>query len=174
LRTERLRALAAKINLPVDEADKGELNSLTNNATHQGCVLEADPLSPVDLRWLGAVSRHVAAAAQGGQEDGDQTLLTFDAEGMTETSTIRRPATPSMPLWLALDQVVDPQVVPFFFSCYVAVDSHNKELWCHPAIGLLLRRGWRGRVRAKPRAVVACSEPGERRCDGAHDGAQRR
>ena len=86
-------SLAKSISLPIIEVDKGVLNSLCGSRPHQGYVLRCGKLDFVAVRRLPKVV---------------MTTMTSATIAATTDSFSTVPETgPS--LWLALDEVVDPQ-----------------------------------------------------------------
>ncbi|GKZ00763.1 hypothetical protein MPSEU_001028100 [Mayamaea pseudoterrestris] len=79
LQADRILALAAERNIPVATVDKGVLNTLSGERPHQGYVLRCGPLEFETLNRI--------------------PLSSDDHESQTQ----------QQPLWLVLDEVVDPQ-----------------------------------------------------------------
>jgi 21S rRNA (GM2251-2'-O)-methyltransferase len=84
----RLAAAATAAAIPVHWVDKHELNLMTDGAPHQGVVLAAAPLAWPRLAGLPAPADAAAAAA---------------------AAAASPPGPSSPPVWLALDEVCDPQ-----------------------------------------------------------------
>ncbi|RKP27512.1 Alpha/beta knot methyltransferase [Syncephalis pseudoplumigaleata] len=89
--TDLIRATAEDLDVPIEYADRVELNDLTANQPHQGVALRVSGLEPTQLTSLTQYS--------GGKY-----------YGVTPpTKLIEFTAKERAPVWLALDQVQDPR-----------------------------------------------------------------
>ena len=123
-----LAALASSTGLRVLKRDKHSLNMITNNAAHQGVVLECGALP-----WERAVSlleaeeerKEREGGGEGGGGGGGETtnattkatpslLSSFSSSSSSSSaaalaSNSSSPSQVPIPVWLVLDQVADPQ-----------------------------------------------------------------
>ncbi|CAG8693560.1 20388_t:CDS:2 [Rhizophagus irregularis] len=91
-------------NIPIVKAAKDELNKLLkDDRPHQGIILKASKLKPIKIACLGRQSDKMY-----------QVIKPY--ESPLNISYISSNGT--LPFWLALDQVVDPQVRLFQLSAY--------------------------------------------------------
>lgn len=90
----RIQQLAEQLELEIDFVDKHELNMRSSNRPHQGVMLMAEPLDLTPLDCLEA-----------------ELPLPAPREGMSEEDAARLTALSAAPapVWLALDEVMDPQ-----------------------------------------------------------------
>ncbi|ORY08013.1 RNA methyltransferase [Basidiobolus meristosporus CBS 931.73] len=86
---DKILGLAEELQLPIQKMDRKELNDYTGNRPHQGVVLKTDRLEPHTINRLSAVEGKSYHAVSGSGE------YLFESK--------------QSPIWLALDQVVDPQ-----------------------------------------------------------------
>lgn len=82
--------LAFERSLPVETCSRAQLDKLSGNRPHQGVILQCSAISTTRIIGLGVVdeSKYVV------------NLTAKDTDMRTSTK---------IPLWLALDQIVDPQ-----------------------------------------------------------------
>jgi len=119
-----LSALASSLGARVVRQDKHSLNLMTNNASHQGVVLECGP-----LEWERTGSLLEAEEERKEREDGGgggggaaaaataatttaaaATLLSsFSSSAVAAAPPPQAPPPRRIPVWLVLDQVADPQ-----------------------------------------------------------------
>ncbi|ORX47771.1 hypothetical protein DM01DRAFT_266444 [Hesseltinella vesiculosa] len=83
-----------KRKVPIHYTDKGELNNLTDNRPHQGIVMKATPIATMGLRCLMPLA--------------DNTYQLDPSDSKCDPVELRSPSN-RLPLWIALDQVQDPQ-----------------------------------------------------------------
>ncbi|ORZ21460.1 Alpha/beta knot methyltransferase [Absidia repens] len=89
--------------IPVRTLDKGRLNNMTMNKPHQGVVLEASARRPIPIKALGwATSSNL-------EESVDESSYTAISTSSKSASLIFQKPRQRSPLWIALDQVQDPQ-----------------------------------------------------------------
>ncbi|KAK9728629.1 hypothetical protein K7432_000905 [Basidiobolus ranarum] len=86
---DTILGLAEELQLPIQKMDRRELNEFTGNRPHQGVILKTDRLEPITINRLSKVDDETYYAVSGSGE------YHFKSE--------------QSPIWLALDQVVDPQ-----------------------------------------------------------------
>ncbi|CAH1758107.1 6062_t:CDS:2 [Entrophospora sp. SA101] len=93
---EKIVNLSKESSIPVVKADKQELNRLVDNRPHQGVVLKASRINPTPIKFLG------------GYFNESYEII----ESNTNSTTICQKSlkNPLLPFWLALDQIVDPQL----------------------------------------------------------------
>ncbi|EXX61300.1 uncharacterized protein OCT59_006588 [Rhizophagus irregularis] len=92
---EKILSLANEANIPIVKAAKDELNKLLkDDRPHQGIILKASKLKPIKIACLGRQSDKMY-----------QVIKPY--ESPLNISYISSNGT--LPFWLALDQVVDPQ-----------------------------------------------------------------
>ena len=94
----RLASVAAAAGVPVRWVDKHELNLMTDGAPHQGVVLAAAPLAWPRL-----------AALPSPAEGGGAAAAAAAAAAAPSSSSFPPAPPPPPPVWLALDEVCDPQ-----------------------------------------------------------------
>ncbi|KAI8590642.1 Alpha/beta knot methyltransferase [Geranomyces variabilis] len=98
---ERAIELAHRREVSVVGIPGTRLDSLSDGRPNQGMVLAASPLEATQLRHLGAVE-----ADDDGESSYKAVITKRESLQMTVSS---RGGTRAFPIWLALDQVVDPQ-----------------------------------------------------------------
>ncbi|KAJ3294618.1 hypothetical protein BCR33DRAFT_720237 [Rhizoclosmatium globosum] len=99
-------SLAQKLNVKVVKSAKPAGGaSLLNNVTHNGLVLECGPLPQLNIKGLSPVSRQSETCHNSSYfaSVSDKEHVDFDFEASADPGRIK------VPLWLALDQVNDPQ-----------------------------------------------------------------
>ena len=125
-----LATLASSLGARVLKRDKHSLNLITNNAAHQGVVLECGPLEwertgslleAEEERKVGRGRGRGRGGGGGGGGGGGEkeeaatttTLLSSFSSAAVSASSSSPPPDPtkrsSIPVWLVLDQVADPQ-----------------------------------------------------------------
>ncbi|GAN05412.1 RNA methyltransferase, TrmH family [Mucor ambiguus] len=103
-------SIAKANNIHAIAVDKGRLNNLTDNKPHQGVVLKASPRNPVEISVLSAPDASGCYEAlprinkRGSEHDREKSSNTASV-----TSIQFKTPTSRMPLWIALDEVQDPQ-----------------------------------------------------------------
>ncbi|KAI9359540.1 Alpha/beta knot methyltransferase [Pilaira anomala] len=104
---EEILQLSKESKIYVVPADKGRLNNLTDNKTHQGVVLQASTRNPIEITALSPINNNQYEAfprvnKRGSEEDREQN-------SQKELSTIKFEQPNRKPFWIALDEVQDPQ-----------------------------------------------------------------
>jgi tRNA G18 (ribose-2'-O)-methylase SpoU len=95
---EKARRLALRLGLKIVPVSRAKLDQLSQQRPHQGVVLECSPLKLDDLIGLSEVKC-----------DGYTAKL-------SKTRGLSRTTKHDAPLWLALDRLMDPQVVQHMHS----------------------------------------------------------
>ncbi|CAG8554451.1 15927_t:CDS:2 [Acaulospora morrowiae] len=91
---DKIISLANEAKVPVVKATKWELNELVENRPHQGVVLKASRITPLNITCLGKPTDESYQLIQS-----NESIINISISSSEK-----------WPLWLALDQVVDPQV----------------------------------------------------------------
>ena len=118
-----LAALALSLGARVIRQDKHSLNLITNNASHQGVVLECGPLEwerTSSLLEAEEERKEREREEEGAREEergGEATATTTLLSSFASSSSSAASSSPSssssaprrIPVWLVLDQVADPQ-----------------------------------------------------------------
>jgi 21S rRNA (GM2251-2'-O)-methyltransferase len=126
----RALALAERRGVRVVEVDKGELNNMAGNRPHQGLLLTGAPLPELRLDALPRLdsgsgsstcssssgsSSDSSSSSAAGAPDAEASAHSSDATTTATTTTTPTTTTKSSstasraPVWLALDEVQDPQ-----------------------------------------------------------------
>lgn len=112
--------LAADLDIPVLKVERHDLNLLSDDKVHQGLVLDCSPLQWAPLESF-PTAAEIAAQARAPatpltSDDGhppspSSSSLKEGAAAAVPSTLERYPAPPPspFPIWLALDEVVDPQ-----------------------------------------------------------------
>ncbi|KAG2208552.1 RNA methyltransferase, TrmH family, group 3 [Mucor mucedo] len=87
--------------------DKGRLNNLTENKTHQGVVLKASPREPVEISALSTLKENEYEALPRINKRGSEQDR--ESSSQKEVAPISFQKSNRMPFWIALDEVQDPQ-----------------------------------------------------------------
>ncbi|GAA5796355.1 hypothetical protein HPULCUR_001725 [Helicostylum pulchrum] len=104
---DKILQLSKEANIYTIAMDKGELNNLTDNKTHQGVVLKASARNPIEISALSSVNNNQYEAVprvnkRGSEEDRENN-------SQKEYATINFEQHNRQPFWIALDEVQDPQ-----------------------------------------------------------------
>ncbi|CAO3637413.1 unnamed protein product [Cunninghamella echinulata] len=100
LESDSIQQIVSKcqsLDIPLKRMDKGQLNNMTMNKPHQGVVLKATQLQPIELNSLDSLSTLE-----------NTYTATLSSTKALSTITFKKPIN-RFPFWIALDQVQDPQ-----------------------------------------------------------------
>ncbi|AGO12979.1 AaceriADL269Wp [[Ashbya] aceris (nom. inval.)] len=127
----QIARLAEQLGIKVESAQKHQLNMMTNNAVHNGLVLEAKRLYPQEINSLGAVDPDAGTF---------ELIDQWSNNGTAQRVPFLQTAKKRYPVGLYLDEVVDPHNVGailrsayFLGADFVAV-SHRNSAPLSPAV----------------------------------------
>ncbi|AAS51651.1 ADL269Wp [Eremothecium gossypii ATCC 10895] len=119
----QIAKLAGQLGIKVQSAQRHQLNMMTNNAVHNGLVLEAKPLYPQEINALGAVDHEAGTF---------ELIDQWSNNGTAQKVPFLQSAKKRYPVGLYLDEVVDPHNVGailrsayFLGADFVAVSHRN-------------------------------------------------